>query len=39
MDKQLIFCYLPALKVTEARIWCAQTELCVEGSGNAPIVQ
>eukprot|EP00415_Alexandrium_ostenfeldii_P002124 UN2124 len=38
MDNGLIFPYPPALKVTEARIWCVQTELHVEGSGNAPIV-
>ena len=38
MDNRLIFLYLLSLKVTEAKSWCAQTELCVEGSGNTPIV-
>eukprot|EP00415_Alexandrium_ostenfeldii_P000118 UN0118 len=38
MDNGLIFPSPPALTVTEARIWCVQTELHVEGSGNAPIV-
>src|SRR5690606_25704440 len=38
MENGLILPYLPAPKATEARIGCAQTELCVEGSGNAPIV-
>ena len=38
MDNRLIFLYLPVLKVTEARIWCPETEFGVEASGNTAIV-